>query len=346
MCHIFDNDKIVFATNKNKVYTTTFALSSITEITPTKNGKPYIIHTPAKAFYPGEYFKFLGAKNKQYLNDGREIFVWGNYGNVWGGANPVVIWYSFGDEIKVAYEYGQNPYYRDNGTFVSGQTGQLLGDPNATIITRHSHGVQQAKDNKNLFFGLQGDYDRIGYEEYPKPFFESGFIKLVFNPSTESFTVTQELIGTGNSRAKSSAAQMPGDGYLYYSSDLSVTDPIAQLPEIGYFKVKYDEVSDWTKHERFHLHKALTKSLNHFHLDNEYFFMGAGYAAGGQSFGLFGDPDIIYSPDMVTYKERILPIAGNSYFYKIVKISHKKYLLNAMVTYNYQNALTVVLDFN
>jgi hypothetical protein len=349
MCHIFDDGRIIFATNKNQVFKTTEDLLSITEIFPTKNGAPYTIHTPVSGFYPGEYFKYLAAKNKQYLNDGTEIIVWGSYCNVWGGASPLCIWYSFGDEIKVAYEYGQNPFYTDTGTFVSGTGGVLLGDPSATIKTRHSHGVQQAPENKNLFFALQGDFDRAALTDvngsFPA-FFESGFVKLIYDDVLDTWTATLELTGTGNSRAKSSAAQMPGDGYLYYASDLSVVNPVTQFDELGFFKVLYDEVGDWSKHERFHLHEQLTRSLNHFHLDDEYFFMGAGYAAGGQAFGLFGDPDIIYSPDMVNYFERVLPIPGNSYFYKITKIASKKYLFNAMVTYNYQNSLSVMLDFN
>ena len=49
--HIFDNGKIIFGTVENRMFTTTTALSSLTEMTPTKNGSTYTLHTPIDANY-------------------------------------------------------------------------------------------------------------------------------------------------------------------------------------------------------------------------------------------------------------------------------------------------------
>ena len=67
--------------------------------------------------------------------DGKEMLVWGNYCNVMGGAVPVNIFYSTdnGQTVKIAYAFGQNPYYRDNGAR-GGSTGTLLGDPDNPVI--------------------------------------------------------------------------------------------------------------------------------------------------------------------------------------------------------------------
>ena len=346
MCHIFDNGKVLFATEKNQVFTTTIELKSFTEITPTKNGKPYPIHTPKSHWYPGTYYKYLGINNKQYLEDGREIIVWGNYGNGWNGANPTVNWYSFGDEIKVAYEYGQSPYLTDGGHHYPEIGGNLLGDPNSDILPIHSHGIQQRPDNKNKFFSMHGDFDRVGSVG---SFFETMWVEMTYNPTLDSWVVEKVLEGSQTTRVKATAGQMPDDGYVYWCSDLTVKDTVAQLPDIGYFRAKYDELGDLTKHEKVYENKQLHRSLNHFHLDSSNFLMGGGYAGGGQSFGLFGDADIIFSPnvhDVEKYIEMVLPIAGNSYFYKITKISDKKYLLNGMMTYTYNDSFSIVLDFN
>ena len=50
------------------------------------------------------------------------MLVWGNYCNVRGGASPVNIYYSTdsGQTVKIAYAFGQNPHYRDNGTAGAG----------------------------------------------------------------------------------------------------------------------------------------------------------------------------------------------------------------------------------
>jgi len=60
-----------------------------------------------------------------------EMLVWGNYCNVLGGAAPVNIYYSTdnGHTVRVAYTFGQNPNFRDDGSEGGGPTGQLLGNP-------------------------------------------------------------------------------------------------------------------------------------------------------------------------------------------------------------------------
>ena len=351
MCKIFDNEKVIFATSENKIYKTTLDLTTVTEIFPQyADGSPYTLHTPINPTHGGNYFKYLGIDNKTYLNDGREIFVYNNYANVWEGASPVFVWYSFGDELKVAFEFGQNPYLTDTGIFIPSLNGNLLGDASQSIMTRHGHGVEQRPDtgNKNIFMSMYGDYDRLGTDVTPTvaPFYESKWLKHVYDETLDTWTTTLELEGSLYTKVKGTGGQMPNDGYIYYASDLVPNDALDQSNDVGYWKVPYADLGDIAKHTRFYLQNHTDRSLNYFYLGQDGFFMGGGYAAGGQAFGLFGDPDIIWSDDMSTFNEDILPIAGNSYFYKITKISNKRFLLNAMIAYNYGGSFSIILDFN
>jgi len=120
------------------------------------DGADYIPHTPQNADYPGWYFHPLDGVHTWDVN-GVEMLVWGNYCNVLGGAVPVNIFYSTdsGQTVKIAYAFGQNPYYRDNGSR-GGSTGTLLGDPDNPVICRHMHCVAYNPD-ENAFYACTGD---------------------------------------------------------------------------------------------------------------------------------------------------------------------------------------------
>ena len=211
--HIFDNGKIIFSTIENKIYKTTTALTTITEMLPTKNGSPYTIHTPNDSRYPGEYYKGLWmGQNKSYLADGREIKIWGNYCNVFQGASPVLVWYSFGDDIKVAFEFGQNQYVTDNGIAIPITGGTLLGDATQTIKTRHMHSVHQDPNSLNDFYSSMGDYDRT-------EFYESNIVKHIYDPIGDTFTTSLVVAGSAYSRVKISTLDFISTGELLFASD-------------------------------------------------------------------------------------------------------------------------------
>jgi hypothetical protein len=92
--------------------------------------------------------------------------VWGNYCNVLGGATPVNIYYSTnnGQTVKIAYSFGQNPNFRDNGSPGGGKTGTLLGKPDNPVITRHIHCVAY-NPVENAFYACTGDGDRTEGKE-------------------------------------------------------------------------------------------------------------------------------------------------------------------------------------
>ena len=92
--------------------------------------------------------------------------MWGNYCNVLGGATPVNIYYSTdnGQTVKIAYAFGQNPHFRDDGSPGGGTTGTLLGDARNPVICRHVHSVAY-NPAENAFYACTGDGDRAeGHE--------------------------------------------------------------------------------------------------------------------------------------------------------------------------------------
>lgn len=349
MCHLFDNGKIIFGVSKNKFYKTTTALSSITEMTPTKNGSPYTVHTPANASYPGEYPKWFGINKKQYLDDGTEIFAYNNIATSLLGAGPTLLFYSFGDDIKIGYEFGTNPYVRDNGTQNGGTSGTFLGDAAVLNWTRHGHGLQQSSADKSKFIAMYGDLDRAALAPAAAPFFECQWLQHAYDQLTDTWTTTTIKESGQSTRWKSASAQMPGDGWCYWTSDsgiLSGTPPSNQS-ELGYFKSPIATLGI-SGDVRFYTPLDLTKPSGQFHLDSDGFFIGGGYSTTGVAAGgLFSSSNIIYSNDMSSFIETKLKVPGDQYCYRITKISYKRYQMDWMPDYNYNiGVCSVIIDFN
>ncbi|NLF72519.1 MAG: hypothetical protein GX575_26085 [Candidatus Anammoximicrobium sp.] len=157
---ILKNGNIVFAT-ETQLYLSTDKLKTCKPLTvKDAKGKDYLPHTPQNPANPGWYFHPLAGVNSWVAN-GAEMLVWGNYCNVRGGASPVNIYYSAdnGQTVKIAYAFGQNPNYRDNGSPGGGKTGTLLGDPDNPVIARHIHCVAY-NPVENAFYACTGDADR------------------------------------------------------------------------------------------------------------------------------------------------------------------------------------------
>jgi hypothetical protein len=163
--HILKNGNILFATGP-KLYLSTDSLKSCRQITiKDQDGSDYLPHTPQNPENPGWYFHTLPGTVSWDVN-GREMIVWGNYCNVLGGATPVNIYYSTdsGRTVKIAYGFGQNPHFRDNGSPGGGPAGALLGNPDNPVLCRHVHTVAY-NPAENAFYACTGDLDRgLGHE--------------------------------------------------------------------------------------------------------------------------------------------------------------------------------------
>lgn len=336
-CYLFDNGKIIFTTSLNKVYKTTSALSLITEITPKDvNGSDYVVHTPANANAPGEYFNLINIVKKTYLSDGREIFVFSPYGNNLRGANPLCLYYSFGDDLKVGYEFGQNQYRTDNGTIQQGTGGTLLGNPLNTNKSRHGHDVQQDPNSLNDFYATFGDLD---YAE----FYESKHMKFTYDPELDSWSGSVLLEGSRYTRRKGVASQMPGNGYYYWS-----TDDSTDVDERGLWRCPIDSIGDELTHERFYQQNEATIPLLHFSVNSSLFLFGAGYSKStiAPSAGTFASTNIIWSSDLVNFNEDKLKIPGSQWGQVIIPITDKKYQINYVNDWAaFKGAQSVIIEF-
>ncbi|MCC6862360.1 MAG: hypothetical protein IT158_27540 [Bryobacterales bacterium] len=115
--HILKNGNILFATG-SKLYLSTDNLKDYREvIVKTPDGADFVPHTSRNPQLDGWYFHTLPGVVSWDV-DGKEMMVWGNYCNVLGGAAPVNIYYSTdsGRTVKIAYSFGQNPFFSDTGS--------------------------------------------------------------------------------------------------------------------------------------------------------------------------------------------------------------------------------------
>ncbi len=215
--HIFKNGNILFATN-TKIFLSKDNLRSYKEIiVKNKDGSDYKPHIPQNPDNPGWYFHTLSGLDSWEI-DGKEMLVWGNYCNVIGGATPVNIYYStdYGETIKIAYTFGQNPYFSDNGARGGGQGGNLLGDPSNPIICRHIHSVAY-NPVENAFYACTGDGDR------PKGF-ECHWLRGTYDKVQDKWDWNILVTRNLNSRYKAGGINFV-DGKVYWISDANGPEP-------------------------------------------------------------------------------------------------------------------------
>lgn len=157
---ILKNGNIVFAT-RAKLYLSTENLKTYKRLTvKDADGDDYLPHKPQNPEHPGWYFHPLDGVHTWDVN-GAEILVWGNYCNTRGGATPVNIYYSTdsGQTVKIAYSFGRNPFFRDDGSGGGGKSGAWLGDADNPVICRHVHSVAY-NPAENAFYACTGDLAR------------------------------------------------------------------------------------------------------------------------------------------------------------------------------------------
>jgi len=208
---ILKNGNILFSALA-KLYLSTDNLKTYREIrVKDAGGADYIPHTPKNASRPGWYFHSLTGVNTWEVN-GVEMLVWGNYCNVIGGAAPVNIYYSTdsGQTVKIAYSFGQNPYFRDDGSGGGGNRGTPLGNAGNPIICRHVHCVTY-NPAENAFYACTGDGDRPeGYECH--------WLRGTYDAGKDLWNWKVIVSDRLNSRYKSGGINFV-DGKLYWISD-------------------------------------------------------------------------------------------------------------------------------
>jgi len=200
------------------------------------DGTDYVPHSPQNPENPGWHFHALSGINSWDVG-GVEMLVWGNYCNVIGGATPVNIYYSVdnGQTVKIAYAFGQNPHYRDNGSGGGGATGTLLGDPNNRVISRHVHSVAY-NPAENAFYACTGDRDQ------PEGF-ECHWLRGTYDAKEDKWhwkvVVSEKL----NSRYKAGGINFV-DGKLYWISDANGPKP----HDRGVFRCDPADIANPEKH--------------------------------------------------------------------------------------------------
>ena len=234
---IFKNGHVLFSALA-KLYLSTDRLKTYREITvKNPDGSDYRPHTPKNPQRPGWYFHSLTGVNTWEI-DGREMLVWGNYCNVIGGAAPVNIYYSTdqGQTVKIAYQFGQNPYFRDDGSEGGGRTGTLLGNPDNPVICRHVHDVSY-NPAERAFYACTGDANR------PEGF-ECHWLRGTYDPAKDRWDWKVLISAPMNSRWKSGGINFV-DGKLYWISDAN-----GPLPhDRGVFRCDPADLTKPEKHE-------------------------------------------------------------------------------------------------
>ena len=214
---ILKNGNILFST-REKLYLSTDNLKTYKQITvKDADGADYLPHKPHNPDQPGWYFHTIPGINSWDVG-GVEMVVWGNYCNVLGGASPVNIYYSTdnGQTVKIAYAFGQNPHFRDNGSGGGGNTGTLLGDARNKVICRHVHCVAYNRA-ENAFYACTGDGDR------PEGF-ECHWLRGTYDAKTDKWCWKVIVSDHLNSRYKAGGISFV-DGQVYWISDSNGPEP-------------------------------------------------------------------------------------------------------------------------
>ena len=234
--HIFNNGEVLFAT-REKLYLCKQKLESYNEII-VKNidGSDYLPHKPKNPDNPGWYFHTVAGVNSWIIN-GKEMLVWGNYSNVKGGATPLNIYYTVdnGKTVKIAYSFGQNPYFTDNGSPGGGTGGNLLGNPDNPIICRHIHCVAY-NPAEDAFYASTGDGNR------PKGW-ECHWLRGKYDAIKDKWSWQVIITESLNTRYKAGGISFV-DGQLYWISDANGPEP----HDRGIFRCNPADIADPKSH--------------------------------------------------------------------------------------------------
>jgi hypothetical protein len=253
-CHISQNGNALFQTSDNKLYLVDYLCTSITEKTVTGLS----IHTPSNASYPGRYFY----THKYMTPQAIDVYCWINYCNVNGGAAPINIFYTTDNfnTIKIAFSFGQNGHYKDNGTASGGSTGTDLGDSGSTIITRHGHSVEY-NPNTGKWLCVTGDSSK----SFPTVK-EIQWVEGVYTEETDSWVWTALDFGftlEQNTRYKVGEGFFYG-GYYYYCTDITSA---TNMDEGGIWRVPDSSLNNSASHQKLITVRTIKETISGIKLD-------------------------------------------------------------------------------
>ena len=234
--HILKNGNVVFAVGP-RLYVSTDNLKSYQPVAvKAKDGSDFVPHTPKNPANPGWYFHTLPGVVSWDVH-GKEMMVWGNYCNVLGGATPVSIYYSTdnGLTVKVAYAFGQNPQFGDNGSPGGGYNGVLLGDPDNPVICRHTHCVAY-NPAEDAFYACTGDHDKPDRHE-------CHWLRGTYDAEKDAWQWKVIVSDSPNSRYKCGGINFV-DGRLYWIADANGPKP----HDRGIFCCDPKDIADRDKH--------------------------------------------------------------------------------------------------
>jgi len=234
--HVLKNGNVLFATS-TKLYLSTDNLATHREITvKTRGGADYVPHTPRNPNFPGWYFHTLPGVVSWDVR-GAEMLVWGNYCNVIGGATPVNIYYSTdgGRTVKIAYSFGRNPFFTDDGSSGGGRGGTLLGDPENPVIARHVHSVAY-NPAEDAFYACTGDLTRGAGRE-------CHWLRGTYDAEKDAWAWKVIISDESNSRYKCGGINFV-DGKVYWISDSNGPEP----HDRGIFRCDPGDLADLAKH--------------------------------------------------------------------------------------------------
>lgn len=244
---IHPNGNISIMTRDNKIYLTDYNLLSISEVTvyDTDGVTPYIPHTPINPLYAGFYY-YTSSHQSNHDESGMHVFI--NYSNAYSsGGTPIHVVYSTnnGESYKIAFKFGQNSRYFDDGTATGGTTGTPLGDPLQTIACKHGHSIIYCPYN-GKWLCFTGDKKWTTSTPYIQ---EVRWLWLTYNEGTDTWSVEDIVFNTTpteSTRLKTDDGFFVGE-YLVYGSDYTAgTD----INETGVFRVHIDDIPDISKHQQ------------------------------------------------------------------------------------------------
>lgn len=230
---ILKNGNILFAT-LNKLFLSTDNLKTYKEIiVKDRDGSDYLPHRPRNPARPGWYYHSLDGEHT-FDVEGVEMLVWGNYGNVVGGAVPLNIYYSTdqGQTVKIAYTFGQGRRYTDGG--------MLLGDPDNPVTCRHIHCVAYNAVEK-AFYACTGDHDGGSQG------LECHWLRGTYNAKKDSWDWKVVVSESQVSRYKSGGINFV-DGQLYFAADANGKLPPGKKHDRGIFRCRPEDIADPAKH--------------------------------------------------------------------------------------------------
>jgi hypothetical protein len=246
MSYIWDNGTFIIGCDTT-LFRSADNLSTLTAVPLMDGASAYDFHAAVSATYPGEYMRIAEYPNVKAVmkNTGGtncEMLVWGNYGNVAGGACPTNLYYSIdtGKTVKILYKFGIDTVRRDNGASAPSATaGNYVGDPTALYKARHVEGVY-FNSTDSCFYVNTGDHYRAYITNGPNEIY---WFKLRYTFATDSWTMTKL---TDQIQMKAAAMYFYGDSVMWGSDYTFGSQPTY----LGVFKMKTSEIGDYTKRIR------------------------------------------------------------------------------------------------